>query len=42
MLNPKSKSAIVLFANSPNGIALAEPIVNEAMSTTSPAFPWLK
>jgi CubicO group peptidase (beta-lactamase class C family) len=42
MLNPKSKSAIVLFANSSNGLALAEPIVNQAMAITSPAFTWLK
>lgn len=42
MLNPKAKSAIVLFANSSNGLALAEPIVNEAMATNSPAFAWLK
>ena len=42
MLDPKSKSAVVLFANSSHGLDLAEPIVNEAMATTSPAFTWLK
>jgi CubicO group peptidase (beta-lactamase class C family) len=42
MLDPKSKSAIILFANSEHGLDLAQPIVNEAMATTSPAFDWLK
>jgi CubicO group peptidase (beta-lactamase class C family) len=42
MLEPKTKSAIVLFANSTHGLDLAQPIVNEVMGTTSPAFDWLK
>jgi CubicO group peptidase (beta-lactamase class C family) len=42
MANPKSKSAVVIFTNSTNGIDLAQPIVNEAMATNSPAFAWLK
>ena len=42
MLEPKTKSAVVLFTNSTNGLDLAQPIVNEAMGTTSPSFDWLK
>lgn len=42
MLEPKTKSAVVLFANSTHGLDLAQAIINEAMATTSPAFDWLK
>lgn len=42
MLEPKTKAGVVLFANSENGLELAQPLVDEAMGTVSPAFPWLK
>jgi CubicO group peptidase (beta-lactamase class C family) len=42
MAEPKSKSAVVIFANSANGLDLAHPLVNDAMSTDALAFDWLK
>lgn len=42
MADPKTKSAVVLFTNSQNGLELAEPVVDEAMGTDSLAFAWLK
>jgi CubicO group peptidase (beta-lactamase class C family) len=42
MAEPKSKSGVVMFANSENGLELARPLVNEAMGEESLAFGWLK
>jgi CubicO group peptidase (beta-lactamase class C family) len=42
MADPKSKSGIVLFANSEHGLEIAKPIVDKAMGTDSLAFAWLK
>ncbi|HXM15818.1 MAG TPA: serine hydrolase domain-containing protein [Candidatus Eremiobacteraceae bacterium] len=42
MAEPKTKSAVVLFANSANGLELAQPLINEAMGTDALAFAWLK
>jgi CubicO group peptidase (beta-lactamase class C family) len=41
MAEPKTKSGVVMFANSENGLALARPIVDEAMEEKSLAFDWL-
>jgi hypothetical protein len=42
MVDPQSKSGVVMFANSENGLEIAKPIVKEAMGTDSLAFAWLK
>jgi CubicO group peptidase (beta-lactamase class C family) len=42
MAEPKTKSAVVLFANSEHGLELAQPLVDEAMATDALAFAWLK
>jgi CubicO group peptidase (beta-lactamase class C family) len=42
MAEPKTKSAVVLFANSANGLDLAHPLIDGAMSTDTLAFAWLK
>ncbi|OLE97888.1 MAG: hypothetical protein AUG75_02980 [Cyanobacteria bacterium 13_1_20CM_4_61_6] len=42
MMDPKTKSGVVLFANSANGLEIAKPIIDEAMGTDSLAFAWLK
>jgi CubicO group peptidase (beta-lactamase class C family) len=42
MAEPKTKSGVVMFANSQNGLEVAKPVINEAMGTESPAFDWLK
>jgi hypothetical protein len=42
MAEPKSKSGVVMFANSQNGLEIAKPVVDEAMGTESLAFEWLK
>ncbi len=42
MAEPKSKSGVVMFANSENGLELAKPVVDEAMGEESLAFEWLK
>ena len=42
MADPKSKSGVVLFANSQNGLEIAKPIIDAAMATDSLAFAWLK
>ena len=42
MADPKSKSGVVMFANSENGLEIAKPIIDEAMGTDSLAFAWLK
>ena len=42
MAEPKSKSGVVMFANSENGLEIAKPVIDEAMGTHSLAFEWLK
>jgi CubicO group peptidase (beta-lactamase class C family) len=42
MADPKTKSGVVMFANSENGLEVAKPLVDEAMGTLSLAFEWLK
>jgi CubicO group peptidase (beta-lactamase class C family) len=42
MAEPQTKSAAVMFANSQNGLQLAEPLIEQAMGMKSPAFAWLK
>jgi CubicO group peptidase (beta-lactamase class C family) len=42
MAEPKTKSGIVMFANSENGLVIAKPVIDEAMGTESLAFDWLK
>jgi CubicO group peptidase (beta-lactamase class C family) len=42
MAEPRTKSGAVMFANSPNGLQIAEPLIDEAMDMESPAFAWLK
>ncbi len=42
MADPKTKSGVVMFANSENGLEIAQPVIDEAMGTESPAFDWLK
>jgi CubicO group peptidase (beta-lactamase class C family) len=42
MAEPKSKSAVVLFTNSTNGLDLAHPLIDDAMGTDALAFDWLK
>jgi CubicO group peptidase (beta-lactamase class C family) len=42
MAEPKSKSGVVMFANSENGLAIAKPVIDEAMGTEALAFAWLK
>jgi len=42
MAEPKTKSGVVMFANSENGLEIAKPVINEAMGTESLAFEWLK
>jgi CubicO group peptidase (beta-lactamase class C family) len=42
MAEPRTKSGAVMFANSANGLQMAEPLMNQAMGMKSPAFAWLK
>jgi hypothetical protein len=42
MLDPKSKSALVLFANSSNALDLAKPLIDQALHTNAEPFAWLK
>jgi CubicO group peptidase (beta-lactamase class C family) len=42
MADPKTKSAVVMFANSENGLNIAKPVVDEAMGEESLAFDWLE
>jgi CubicO group peptidase (beta-lactamase class C family) len=42
MAEPKTKSGVVMFANSENGLEIAKPLIDEAMGTESLAFEWLK
>jgi CubicO group peptidase (beta-lactamase class C family) len=42
MADPKTKSGVVMFTNSENGLEIAKPVTDEAMGTESLAFDWLK
>jgi CubicO group peptidase (beta-lactamase class C family) len=42
MTDPKTKSGVVMFANSENGLEVAKPVVEETMDRGSLAFEWLK
>jgi CubicO group peptidase (beta-lactamase class C family) len=42
MAEPRTKSGVVMFANSENGLEIAKPLIDEAMGTESLAFEWLK
>lgn len=42
MAEPKSKSGVVMFANSENGLDIAEPIVEEALGIHFLGFGWIK
>jgi CubicO group peptidase (beta-lactamase class C family) len=42
MADPKTKTGVVMFANSENGLAIAKPIIAEAMGTEPLPFTWLK
>jgi CubicO group peptidase (beta-lactamase class C family) len=42
MADPKTKSGVVMFANSENGLEIAKPMINEAMGTESLVFDWLR
>jgi CubicO group peptidase (beta-lactamase class C family) len=42
MADPKSKAGVVMFANSENGLEIAQPLIDEAMGEKSLAFDWLK
>jgi len=42
MAKPKTKSGVVMFANSQNGLDLTKPLIAEAMGTEPLAFEWLK
>ena len=42
MADPKTKSGVVMFANSEKGLEVAKPVVDEAMGRGSLAFEWLK
>ncbi|HMI53500.1 MAG TPA: serine hydrolase domain-containing protein [Candidatus Saccharimonadales bacterium] len=42
MADPKTKSGVVMFANSEKGLQVAKPVVDEVMGRGSLAFAWLK
>jgi CubicO group peptidase (beta-lactamase class C family) len=42
MAEPKTKSGVVMFANSQNGLEVGKPLVDEVMGRGSLAFEWLK
>jgi len=42
MADPKTKSGVVMFANSENGLEVGKPLVDEVMGRGSLAFEWLK
>ena len=42
MADPKTKSGVVMFANSENRLEVAKPLVDETMGRGSLAFEWLK
>jgi CubicO group peptidase (beta-lactamase class C family) len=42
MADPKTKSGVVMFANSENGLEVGKPLVDEVMGRGSLVFEWLK
>jgi CubicO group peptidase (beta-lactamase class C family) len=42
MADPKTKSGVVMFANSEKGLEVAKPVVDEATGRDARAFEWLK
>ncbi len=42
MADPKTKAGVVMFANSENGLAIAKPIITDAMGAEPLPFAWLK
>jgi CubicO group peptidase (beta-lactamase class C family) len=42
MADPETKTGVVMFANSENGLAIAKPIIAEAMGAEPLPFAWLK
>ena len=42
MAEPQSKSGVVMFTNSENGLDIAKPIIDEAMDIDFLAFGWIK
>ncbi len=42
MAEPRSKSGVVIFANSENGLEIAKPLIDEVIGTESLVFEWLK
>ena len=42
MADTKTKSGVVMFANSEKGLEVAKPVVDEVMGRGSLAFEWLK
>jgi CubicO group peptidase (beta-lactamase class C family) len=42
MAEPKTKSGVIMFTNSENGLAIAKPVIDEAMGAESLMFAWLK
>jgi CubicO group peptidase (beta-lactamase class C family) len=42
MADPKTKSGVVMFANSEKGLEVAKPVVDEATGRDAMAFEWLK
>lgn len=42
MVPPKKKIGVVMFASSENRLAIAKPIIEDAMETDALPFKWLK
>jgi hypothetical protein len=42
MAEPRTKSGIVMFTNSENGLQIAKPLIDQAMGEKSLVFAWLK
>jgi CubicO group peptidase (beta-lactamase class C family) len=42
MADPKNKAGVVMFANSENGLAIAKPIITDALGAEPLPFAWLK
>jgi len=42
MMEPKTKSGVVMFANSEKGLEIAKPLVEEALGMEALEFEWLK
>jgi CubicO group peptidase (beta-lactamase class C family) len=42
MADPKTRTGVVMFANGENGLAIAKPIIAEALSAEPLPFTWLK